>query len=144
MNHPTPNQLLVLGLAIGFPPWILSLFSGFATGGVVVGTGFGLFAGNAVLALTVAYYAETDSRPMSGSTRVLLGLLGFFVVFAFVYSILLLGRPLVGFGILVTLGPLFAVYYAFRRRPADADSARFEETEWVSEDSESAESESSE
>ncbi|WP_227374995.1 hypothetical protein [Haladaptatus halobius] len=121
MNRPTPNQTLVLGLGIGFPPWLFSFFSVFATGGVFVSTGLGFFAANTVLALSIAYYAGSDSEPMSGTTKALLGFLGFLVVFAFAYSILLAGRPLVGLEILVTLGPLLGVYYAFRKRPAARD-----------------------
>lgn len=93
----------------------------FATGGVFVSIGFGFFVANAVLALSIADYVGSDSKPMSGTTKALLRFLGFLVVFAFAYSILLVGRPLVGLGLLVTLGLLLGVYYAFRKRPIECD-----------------------
>ncbi|WP_458207278.1 hypothetical protein [Haladaptatus sp. NG-SE-30] len=144
MNRPAPNQLFVLGLAIGFPPWMLSLFSPFATGGVFVSAGFGFVFGNTILALTIAYYAGSDSRPMSRTTKSLLGFLGFLVVAAFPYSIVVVARPRIGLGILVTLGPLLAVYYSFRKLPADAESSGFEETESMTEETEPTEPETNE
>lgn len=110
MNRPTPTQILVLGLGIGLPPWTLSLLSDFSSGG-----SFGFFAANATLALAIAYYAGSDSRPMSDLMQLSLAFLGLLFVFAFLYSLLLLSRPIFGIIILFTLGPLFGVYYSFRR-----------------------------
>ncbi len=114
MYRPTPNQVLVLGLAIGIPPWFFSILSEFSFGG-----GFGFFAANATIALTVAYYASSDSRPMSDLMKLSLAFLGLLIPFLFFYSFFIMYMPALGLGIVVTLGALLGVHYTFRRTTED-------------------------